>query len=96
MVLLAVGTNQVALYTGIALVGFGNSNIFSICFAQALNHDPDHKNEISGLMIMGLFGGTIFPLGMGFASDMMGSLGAVLVMALGAVYLTLFTLKMKK
>lgn len=96
MILLAVGDAQWVLYTGIALVGFGNSNIFSICFAQALNHDPDHKNEISGLMIMGLFGGTIFPLAMGLMSDVMGTLGAVLVMALGAAYLTFFTLKIKK
>lgn len=96
MVLLAISNNQLAIYTGIALVGFGNSNIFSICFAQALNHDPEHKNEISGLMIMGLFGGTVFPLCMGVMSDMMGSLGAVLVMAVGAAYLTFFTLKMKK
>ena len=96
MILLAVSHSQAALYTGIALVGFGNSNIFPICFAQALNHDPEHKNEISGLMIMGLFGGTIFPLGMGVMSDIMGSLGAVLVMAVGAAYLTFFTLKMKK
>ena len=96
MILLAVSHSQAALYTGIALVGFGNSNIFSICFAQALNHDPEHKNEISGLMIMGLFGGTIFPLGMGVMSDLMGSLGAVLVMAVGAAYLVGFCLKMKK
>jgi fucose permease len=96
MVLLAISNNQLAIYTGIALVGFGNSNIFSICFAQALIHDPEHKNEISGLMIMGLFGGTIFPLCMGVMSDLMGSLGAVLVMAVGALYLTFYTLKIKK
>jgi fucose permease len=96
MMLLAISNNQLAIYTGIALVGFGNSNIFSICFAQALNHDPEHKNEISGLMIMGLFGGTIFPLCMGYMSDLMGSLGAVLVMAVGALYLTFYTLKIKK
>ena len=96
MLLLACGTSKGMLYTGIALVGFGNSNIFSISFAQALNHDPAHKNEISGLMIMGLFGGTIFPLCMGFAADLMGSLGAVLVMAVGAAYLTFFALRMKK
>ena len=96
MVLMATGTAQWVLYTGIALVGFGNSNVFSICFAQALNHDPAHKNEISGLMIMGLFGGTIFPLAMGLMSDVMGSVGAVLVMAVGAAYLTFFSFKMAK
>ncbi len=95
MIILAVAHAQWLLYVGIALVGFGNSNIFSITFAQALQHDPDHKNEISGLMIMGLFGGTVFPLAMGFMSDAMGTLGAVLVMAVGALYLTAFTLKIK-
>jgi fucose permease len=38
-------------------------------------------------MIMGLFGGTVFPLLMGFMSDAMGQAGAVLVMAVGVVYL---------
>ena len=96
MIILAVADVKWLLYVGIALVGFGNSNIFSITFAQALQHDPDHKNEISGLMIMGLFGGTIFPLAMGFMSDVMGTLGAVLVMGVGALYLAAFTLKIKK
>jgi fucose permease len=36
---------------------------------------------------MGLFGGTIFPLLMGFASDAIGQAGAVLVMAIGVIYL---------
>ena len=96
MIILAVADVKWLLYVGIALVGFGNSNIFSITFAQALQHDPDHKNEISGLLIMGLFGGTIFPLAMGFMSDAMGTLGAVLVMGVGALYLAAFTLKIKK
>lgn len=97
MILMGVGETKWLLYTGIALVGFGNSNIFSICFAQALNHDAAHKNEISGLMIMGLFGGTIFPFFMGLLSDTtLGSLGAVLVMAVGALYLSCLTFKIKK
>ena len=96
MICLAVGNTQMLLYIGIALVGYGNSNVFSICFSQALLHDSEHQNEVSGLMIMGLFGGTIFPLFMGFASDAMGTIGAVIVMAIGAVYLCGLTLKIKK
>ena len=82
-----VGTSKVILYAAIALVGYGNSNIFSIVFSQALISVPEHKNEVSGLMIMGLFGGTVFPLLMGFASDAIGQVGAVAVMAAGVVYL---------
>lgn len=96
MILMGVGQSQAMLYTGIALVGFGNSNIFSIIFAEALKAEPEKQNEVSGLMIMGLFGGTIFPLFMGFASQAVGTVGAVLVMAVGAIYLTCYTLKIKK
>ena len=84
---LFVGTEKWILYTAIALVGYGNSNIFSICFAQALTSMPEKQNEVSGLMIMGLFGGTVFPLLMGFASDAIGQAGAVIVMAIGVIYL---------
>ena len=84
---LFVGTEKWILYTAIALVGYGNSNIFSICFAQALTSMPEKQNEVSGLMIMGLFGGTVFPLLMGFMSDAMGQAGAVIVMAIGVIYL---------
>lgn len=97
MILMALGQSQWMLYLGIALVGYGNSNIFGITFAEALKAMPEKQNEVSGLMIMGLFGGTLFPLCMGYATTLMGgTLGAVLVMAFGALYLTGFTLKIKK
>ena len=87
MVCLLVGESQTVLYIAIALVGYGNSNIFPMIFSQALLSIPEKKHEASGLMIMGLFGGTIFPLLMGFASDAIGQVGAVVVMAIGVVYL---------
>ena len=92
---LFIGTEKWILYTAIALVGYGNSNIFSICFAQALTSMPEKQNEVSGLMIMGLFGGTVFPLLMGFASDAMGQAGAVLIMALGVIYLFTYIKQLK-
>lgn len=84
---LGVGTERWALYVAIALLGYGNSNVFSIIFSQALLSVPTKKNAVSGLMIMGLFGGTVFPLFMGFASDAIGQVGAVMVMAVGVLYL---------
>lgn len=89
------GTSKIVLYAAIALVGYGNSNIFSIVFSQALLSEPDKQNEVSGLMIMGLFGGTVFPLFMGFASDAIGQAGAVAVMAVGVVYLFSYINKVK-
>lgn len=87
---------QIVYYICIALIGFGNSNVFSIIFSQALLAMPEKKNEVSGLMIMGLFGGTIFPLAMGYASDGMGQAGAVLVMTAGVLYLAYYITKIRK
>lgn len=92
---LLVSDVAAVIYVCIALIGYGNSNVFSIVFAQALIAEPAHKNEVSGLMIMGLFGGTVFPLLMGFASDAIGQDGAVAVMTAGVAYLILYTLKLK-
>lgn len=96
MCLLFLCDTLMPLYVGIGLVGFGNSNIFSIIFSQALVQAPREKNEVSGLMIMGLFGGTVFPLAMGYAADAVGQVGAVAVMTVGVVYLLCYALKIKK
>lgn len=93
---LMVFHGQWTLYACIGLIGLGNSNIFSIIFSQALLHKPEKKNEVSGLMIMGLIGGTVFPPLMGMAADAMGSqTGSVLVMSAGVIYL-LFLIKQIK
>ena len=92
---LLFGHSQTVLYASIALVGYGHSNVFSMIFSQALTDMPEQKNEVSGLMIMGLFGGTVFPLLMGFASDAVGQMGAVAVMAVGVIYLFSYIGKLK-
>ena len=95
MGILFVPSSLTAIYVGLALIGFGASNIFSVVFSQALLSSPTEKNEVSGLMIMGLFGGTVFPLAMGYAADAMGQNGAVAVMTAGVIYLLFYTLKIK-
>ena len=96
MGILALSHQAMLLYIAIALVGLGNSNVFPIVFAEALGREPEHKNEVSGLMIMGVFGGTVFPLLMGYASDWMGQTCAVLVKLLGVLYLLFLTTRLKK
>ena len=88
--------SKVLLYVSIALVGYGNSNVFSILFSQALLSMPQRQNEVSGLMIMGLFGGTVFPLLMGFASDALHSqTGTLLVLVVGVFYLLFLFTKLR-
>lgn len=96
MVILFFCDTLMPLYVGIGLIGFGNSNIFSVVFSQALVYTPNERNEVSGLMIMGLFGGTVFPLAMGYAADAVGQVGAVAVMTIGVLYLMYYTLKIRK
>ncbi len=103
MVGFVFGTTQWELWAAIALVGYGNSNVFSIVFSQAMLSAPEKKNEVSGLMIMGLFGGTVFPLLMGFASDAAKEadaacpqIWAAAVMAVGVAYLLTYIPKVKQ
>jgi fucose permease len=85
------------LYFGIALYGLGNANIFPVIFSQALIHKPESNNQVSGLMIMGIVGGAVFPLIMGVSSDFVGSQsGALIVLLIGVAYLltlSLFSVK---
>lgn len=85
------------IYISIALVGLGNSNIFPIILSKAMLYLPEKKNEVSGLMIMGLFGGTVFPILMGMLSDAMASqTGALVVLAAGVSYLIFLSLRLKE
>ena len=77
---------QWMFYTAVALVGFGNANVFSLFLSRALLNQPERQNEISGLMMMGLIGGAVFPPLMGVAADLLGQIGSILVMAVGAAY----------
>ena len=88
MIGLFVCRSLAGLYVAIALVGFGNSNIFSMVFSRALYYLPERSNEMSGLMVMGIIGGTVFPLLMGILSDAMGTqTGSVIVISMGVAYL---------
>ncbi|MFB6343238.1 sugar MFS transporter [Saccharicrinis sp. FJH62] len=70
------------------VIGFTIANIFPIIFGIAIQKRPEKANEISGLMITGVFGGAVIPFFMGVASDIIGSqVGAVLVILAGALYL---------
>ncbi|KAA6352325.1 L-fucose-proton symporter [termite gut metagenome] len=85
---LSFASNLTTLYICIALIGFGNSNIFSMIFSKAIQFMPERNNEVSGLMIMGVSGGAIFPLLMGISSDWLKSqLGAVIIVAILVIYL---------
>ena len=90
---------QTLLVVLLGLAGYAFSSIFSVIYSQALKHRPDFANEISGLMITGVFGGAVVPPLMGVAADLVGSqVGSLLVITVFAIYLLVcgFTLQSDK
>ncbi|MDR0796524.1 MAG: MFS transporter [Tannerella sp.] len=88
--------DTLSIYVCIALIGVGNSNVFPIIFSRALMYMPSRNNEISGLMIMGISGGAVFPVLMGIASDnLSGQIGAVIVLTVCVSYLVFLITKLK-
>jgi fucose permease len=79
--------NTIGILVMVAIIGFTIANIFSIIFSMALQKLPNRANEISGLMVMGIAGGAIFPLLMGVMADKMGQTGALLVILGCMLYL---------
>ena len=93
---LYISMDSMSIYICVALIGVGNSNIFSIIFSKALLYMPSRNNEISGLMIMGIFGGAIFPVFMGLMSDIFGGqIGAVVVLTVCVIYLLFLMIRIK-
>lgn len=87
--------DKLLIYSFIALVGIGNSNLFPVIFSYAVLNNPAKKNMLSELMIMGQAGGAIFPLLMGIVFDIIGLFGSLLVLGLGVIYLVFFAIKLK-
>jgi len=80
----------------ISILGLSVANVFSIVFSAALKKMPDHTNEISGLMIMGVAGGAVFPIVMGLVSDSFGQVAGIGILSVAFVYLFFTALKLEK
>lgn len=74
----------------IALIGFTCSSIFSLLFSMAIQAQPRKANEISGLMVTGIFGGAVIPPLMGYCTDLIGTQVGSLVVILGCLLYLLY------
>ena len=93
--LLAFISHDVLNFICIGGIGFCCSCVFPIVYGLALKSRPDKGNEISGLMIMAVAGGTVSFL-VGAANDWAGIMGGALVIALEIAYLTYCAFFVKK
>ncbi len=88
LLVLIFSTDKLMLFILFGIIGFTIANIFPIIYGMAIQKRPEKANEISGLMITGVFGGAILPFFMGISSDLIGSqIGSVIVLIIGVLYL---------
>ena len=69
---LLFASSQTGILAATVIVALGYSNLFAIIFSLALKHLPQKANEISSLLIAGVFGGAIATL-LGVVSDAFGT-----------------------
>ncbi|MDP4210285.1 MAG: MFS transporter [Bacteroidota bacterium] len=88
---------EIVIFGLFGVVGFTIANIFPIIYSKAIQFRPDKANEISGLMITGVFGGAVIPFFMGITSDAVGSqVGSVFVILASALYLLFCAYSIRK
>ena len=96
MTLIFLVTNLWILFALIFCLGLAVANVFPIVFSAALQKDPQHANEISGLLIMGVAGGAIVPPIMGIVADAAGQTASLIVLLIAFIYLLINALRMKE
>ncbi|MFC2081027.1 sugar MFS transporter [Bacteroidota bacterium] len=73
------------------IIGLTVSNIFPLIYSITIGRYPDRSNEISGLMIMAVSGGGLFPPIMGWLSDNVNITASIFVLVFCAAYLVVLS-----
>ncbi len=94
--ILFMAASAPVIMCAVGLIGFFCSSIFSIIYSEALKTNPEKENEISGLMIMGVFGGAVIPPAMGLCADAIGNqCGSLIIISVCLLYLGYCALRLK-
>ncbi len=73
---------------GILIIGFGFANFFPLIFSMTIDRMPQHQNELAGLMVTMIVGGTFIPMIMGAVSDITNITISFIVPLACLLYLT--------
>lgn len=88
-VLIVLFSNTLPLtLTGILLIGLGFANIFPLIFSITIDNMPGYQDELSGLMVTMIVGGTFVPMLMGSVADTTTITLAFIVPLLCVSYIT--------
>ncbi|MBS2213285.1 MFS transporter [Carboxylicivirga mesophila] len=86
--------HSIAAWILVGLISLGVSNIFPLIYSITVGNYPDRSDEISGLMMMAISGGAIFPLLVGLA--MQSHLNGGLWIIFGLLVFILLLTRVKK
>lgn len=88
MIGLFMTQSQTGILIGVGLMGYAISSIFPIIYSKAIQARPEKANELSGLMITGVFGGAVVPPIMGAMANVLGNQsGSLMVISAAVLYL---------
>jgi fucose permease len=93
LVLLIFKIDPLTTKAAILLVGFGSANVFPLIFSMSVERMPELSNEISGLMIMAISGGAVFPFLMGIIIDQLGLEASIIFLLVISLYLIFLGIK---
>ncbi|MCU4155554.1 MFS transporter [Carboxylicivirga sp. A043] len=82
--------NATAAWVLVGLISLGVSNVFPLIFSITVGHYPTRSNEISGLMMMAISGGAIFPFLVSLAMEyhLNGGLWVIFALLVFILFLT--------
>ena len=96
VIVLSFVQNQLAAWILVGLVSIGVSNIFPLIYSITVGNYPERSNEISGLMMMAISGGAIFPMLVAFAMEINLNGGLWIILGLLIFILVLAGIKSQK
>ena len=85
----SLGTGSVAVFSILA-VGLMNSIMFPTIFALGVRHLGEKTSGGSGLLVMGVVGGAVFPMLAGLLADRVGVRHALLAVAVSYAYIAFY------
>lgn len=87
LIILPAGIDRKAVWTLVFITGLAVANIFPLVFSITVRKYPERSSEISGLMMMAISGGAVFPLLMGWITDISNASWGMSVMVVCMVLL---------
>jgi fucose permease len=82
LLVMPAGIDRAVVWAMVFVTGLAVANIFPLVFSITVRAFPERSSEISGLMMMAISGGAVFPLIMGWITDVSNATWGMSVMVI--------------